>query len=62
MWYYASCRSRRSSISSLDSDTLNEVVLAVASNVEEQSLDIRRRKLESLQFQKEVRFLLPIVC
>lgn len=43
-----------SSISSLDSDTINEVVLAAASPAEENTVDIRKRKLESLQFQKEM--------
>ena len=43
-----------SSISSLDSDTINEVVLAAASPEEENTVDIRKRKLDSLQFQKEM--------
>jgi LETM1 and EF-hand domain-containing protein 1 len=46
----------KNSISSLDSDTINEVVLAVASSDEERTLQIQKRKLESLQFQKEVDF------
>jgi LETM1 and EF-hand domain-containing protein 1 len=44
----------KSSLSSLDSDTINEVVLAAASSAEENTVDFRKRKLESLQFQKEV--------
>jgi len=43
-----------SSISSLDSDTINEVVLAAASPEEENTVDIRKRRLDSLQFQKEM--------
>lgn len=43
----------RSSLSSLDSDTINEVVLAAAKSSEEDSPDIRKRKLESLKFQQE---------
>ncbi len=39
---------------SLDQDTINEVVLAVASPTEEDTLDMRMRKLESLEFQREV--------
>lgn len=42
------------SVSSLDSDTINEVVLAVASPSEEKTIDMRIRKLESLSFQREV--------
>lgn len=44
----------RSSLSSLDSDTINEVVLASVSGKEEDSIDIRKRKLESLKFQQEM--------
>lgn len=44
----------KSSMSSLDSDTINEVVIAVASAGEENTMDIRLRKLDSIQFQKEV--------
>lgn len=44
----------QSSMSSLDSDTVNEVVLAAASAGEENTIDIRKRKLESIQFQREV--------
>lgn len=46
----------KSSLSSLDSDTINEVVIAVAKEGEENSVDIKMRKLDSLQFQKEVRW------
>jgi hypothetical protein len=38
----------------MDSDTINEIVLSAASPAEENTLDMRKRKLESLQFQKEV--------
>lgn len=44
----------KSSMSSLDSDTINEVVLAVAKPEEESSIDIKMRKLESIQFQSEM--------
>ena len=44
----------KSSMSSMDSDTINEIVLAAASSKEEDTLDMRKRKLDSLQFQKEV--------
>ena len=44
----------KSSMSSLDADTINEVVLAVALPAEEKTLDIKTRKLESIQFQKEM--------
>lgn len=42
------------SMSSLDPDTINEVVVAAASQTEEDTADIRQRKLDSLRFQKEV--------
>lgn len=44
----------KSSISSMDADTINEIVLAAASPAEEDTVEIRKRKLESLQFQKEM--------
>ena len=44
----------KSSIQSLDSDIINEVVLAVAKPGEENSIDMQTRKLESMQFQKEL--------
>ena len=44
----------RSSISSLTDDTINEVVLAAASGHEQSSVALKQRKLESLQFQKEL--------
>lgn len=44
----------KSSMSSLDSDTINEVVVASASAGEERTIDMQRRKLESLKFQEEV--------
>lgn len=43
----------RSSISSLTDDTINEVVLAAATDNED-LIDLRKRKLESLQFQKDL--------
>lgn len=43
----------KSSMSFLDSDTINEVVLNAAKG-EVDSNDLRRRRLESIQFQKEV--------
>uniref|UniRef100_A0A7S3GSB9 Mitochondrial proton/calcium exchanger protein n=1 Tax=Spumella elongata TaxID=89044 RepID=A0A7S3GSB9_9STRA len=42
----------KTSMSFLDSDTINEVVLNAAKE-EEDSNDMRRRRLESIQFQKE---------
>ena len=45
----------KTSMSFLDSDTINEVVLNAAKE-EEDSNDMRRRRLESIQFQKEVSF------
>lgn len=45
----------KSSMSFLDQDTINEVVLSAASRGEVDSSDMRRRRLESIQFQKEVR-------
>lgn len=44
----------RSSMSSLDSDTINEVVVASASAGEERTTDMQKRKLESLKFQEEL--------
>jgi LETM1 and EF-hand domain-containing protein 1 len=44
----------KNSMSSLDSDTINEIVLAVALPAEEKTLDMKTRKLESIQFQKEM--------
>mmetsp|Transcript_28808 Transcript_28808/g.39604 ORF Transcript_28808/g.39604 Transcript_28808/m.39604 type:complete len:335 (-) Transcript_28808:45-1049(-) len=43
-----------SSMSSLDPDIINEVVIAVASPVEENTIDFRKRKLESLEFQRDM--------
>ena len=50
----------KTSMSFLDSDTINEVVLNAAKE-EEDSNDMRRRRLESIQFQKEVSFLFLLV-
>jgi LETM1 and EF-hand domain-containing protein 1 len=47
------------SMSSLNEDVLNEVVVSAASPKEEDTVDIKLRKLESLQFQKEVLYFLP---
>lgn len=44
----------KSSMSALDPDTINEIVVATATNVESDSLEMRRRKLESLKFQQEM--------
>jgi len=44
----------KSSISSLTDETINEVVLAAANQDEENSSEIKKRKLESIQFQKEM--------
>lgn len=44
----------KSSMSFLDSDTINEVVLNAASGGEVDTADMRRRRLESIQFQKEM--------
>lgn len=51
----------RDSLSSLDEDIINEVVIEAAHGVEKDSLEIRRRRLESIEFQQEVsicRFIL----
>lgn len=45
----------KSSMSFLDADTINEVVLGAASTKEADTPEMRRRRLESIQFQKEVR-------
>ena len=42
------------SLASMDEDTVNEIVLAAANPTEQNSNDMRRRKLESLQFQAEL--------
>ncbi len=42
----------KSSMSSLDSDLLNEVVLAASKGDEDLSMEMQERKLESLQFQE----------
>ena len=53
----------QSSISSLDADIINEVVIAAASPMERDNRGMRQRKLESLQFQREVAYLTCIdVC
>lgn len=44
----------KSSISSLTDDTINEVLLAAASPSEEQSIEMQKRKLDSLEFQNEL--------
>lgn len=44
----------KSSMSALDADTINEIVVASASPSEEDSVEIRKRKLESIKFQQEV--------
>lgn len=43
----------RHSLSSMDETVINEVVLAAARDGEHQSLDMKARRLESLQFQRE---------
>lgn len=42
------------SMSSLDLDMVNEVVIAAASPLEADTKEIRKRKLESIEFQKEM--------
>ena len=44
----------KSSISSLTDDTINEVILAAALPTEANSIEIQKRKLDSLQFQNEM--------
>lgn len=44
----------KSSMSSLDEGTINEVVLAAASSSEKDTTDMRKRQLESLEFQTEL--------
>lgn len=46
--------SLQSSISSFSEETINEVVLSAASEKEEKTIELQKRKLESLQFQKEM--------
>ena len=52
----------KSSMSFLDRDTINEVVLQAASRGEADTTEMRRRRLESLQFQKEVRLFACSDC
>jgi LETM1 and EF-hand domain-containing protein 1 len=52
--FYKTEEGLRSSMSSFDSDTINEVVLNAANMTEENTFELRKRKLESLQFQEEV--------
>jgi hypothetical protein len=44
----------RDSLSSLDADIINEVVIEAASGIEKDSLEIRQRRLESIEFQQEM--------
>lgn len=44
----------QSSMSSLDSDIINEVVLAASKSKEDDSVEMTERKLDSLQFQAEM--------
>jgi len=44
----------KSSMSFLDSDTINEIVIDAASRGEADTTDMRKRKLDSIQFQKEM--------
>ena len=44
----------KSSISGLDEELLNEVVLAAARDEEENTVDMKMRRLESLEFQNEL--------
>eukprot|EP01041_Mallomonas_annulata_P006773 gene6773-13722_t len=44
----------RDSLSSMDDEVVNEVVLEAARSEEEGTVEMRTRKLESLQFQKEM--------
>lgn len=44
----------KSSMSALDADTINEIIVATATGSEADSLEMRRRKLESLKFQQEM--------
>lgn len=44
----------RDSLSSLDEEIINEVVIAAARPSEENTIDMKTRKLESLQFQQEM--------
>lgn len=46
------------SLSSLDTDVVNEVVLATAQKKGEDSNEIIQRKLESIEFQEEVLFII----
>jgi LETM1 and EF-hand domain-containing protein 1, mitochondrial len=51
----------KSSMSSLDLNTINEVLVESSSVHEEDSLEMRKRKLESFKFQKEVTCLTIII-
>lgn len=44
----------KSSMSALDSDTINEIVVATVTGSEADSVEMQTRKLESLKFQKEM--------
>lgn len=44
----------KSSMSALDSDTINEIVIASAPASAEKSIEVQKRKLESLKFQQEM--------
>jgi LETM1 and EF-hand domain-containing protein 1 len=44
----------KSSMASLDSDIINEVVLASSKSAEELTIEMQERKLESLQFQQDM--------
>lgn len=48
----------KSSMSALDSDTINEIVVATVTGSEADTIEMRKRQLESLMFQKEVMSLL----
>jgi LETM1 and EF-hand domain-containing protein 1 len=50
----------KTSINALDKATINEVVLNVASTSEEQTPEMKQRKLESVQYQREVSAL-PVI-
>ena len=47
----------RDSLSSLDEDIINEVVIEAARGTEKDSVEMRQRRLESIEFQQEVKVI-----
>jgi LETM1 and EF-hand domain-containing protein 1 len=49
----------RDSLSSLDDDIINEVIVESARAEEQNSTEMRQRRLESIEFQQEVNYPVP---